>query len=238
VEQEIACPGSSGNIILRAASVPFAQIPGQSKLFRQYQNDPLSLKKFYPSVVASHTEISERIPQVLASYGVDREKLCNALIAINQRMNASERVFEHISLLREADCVAVLTGQQAGLFSGPLYTLYKALSAVRAAECLRGRGYKAVPVFWIATEDHDLDEVNSAYVLDKDSQLLEVKTGVSASDLPVGNVCFDASIESAVSELLASLKQTEFSSELKQLLQSSYAPGDDFVRHLGNCCRR
>ena len=78
---------------------------------------------------------------------------------INRGVRGGEKIFANISLLRDDDCVAVLTGQQAGLFTGPLYTIYKALSAVRAAECLRGRGFKAVPIFWAATEDHDFAEV-------------------------------------------------------------------------------
>ena len=84
MEQEIACPGSNGNVTLRAESIPFSQIPGQSKLFLQYQQDPLSLRKFYPSAVASHSEISERIPTVLANYTTDRDALCNALEDINR----------------------------------------------------------------------------------------------------------------------------------------------------------
>src|SRR3982750_1959620 len=56
--------------------------------------------------------------------------------------------------------VAIVTGQQVGLFSGPAYTIYKALSAIRTAEQLNERGVPAVPVFWLATEDHDLAEVD------------------------------------------------------------------------------
>ena len=71
--------------------------------------------------------------------------------------------------------MAVVTGQQAGLFSGPLYTIYKALSAVKMTECLRGRGIKAVPVFWIAAEDHDFEEVSKAFLIDKNGNLEELK---------------------------------------------------------------
>ena len=68
MEQEIACPGSNGNVILRAESIPFSQVSGQSKLFVKYQEDPVSLKRFYPSAVASHSEISERVPTVLSNF--------------------------------------------------------------------------------------------------------------------------------------------------------------------------
>ena len=62
---------------------------------------------------------------------------------MNKKFGAGEKTLENINLLREKDCVAVVTGQQAGLFSGPLYTIYKALSAIKLTECLRGRGIKS-----------------------------------------------------------------------------------------------
>ena len=111
MEQDVACSAASAKAILRTESVPFADIPGQSKLFLDYQRDPATLKNFYPSVVASHTEISDRIPEVLASYPTDRADLCAALQEINQSYNAREKTFANIELLREQDCVAVLTGQ-------------------------------------------------------------------------------------------------------------------------------
>ena len=229
MEQEIACPGSNGNVTLRAESFPYSQIPGQSKLFLQYQKDPLSLRTYYPSAVNSHTEISDRIPDVLANYTTDRELLCDTLAEINKTYNASEKVFENIALLRKPNTVAVLTGQQAGLFTGPLYTLYKALSAIRAAECLRGRGFDAVPVFWIATEDHDFDEVNQAFGLDQNSHLVEFKTEIEHHEnAPVGSLLVDNSIDNTIAQLIASLKVTEFSGELEKIIRKTIVRGDSF----------
>src|SRR5687768_18525710 len=87
---------------------------------------------------------------------------------MNRRWGAPEETLNNINLLRDADTVAVVTGQQAGLFTGPLYTIYKALSAVAAADTLRNQGIKAVPVFWIATEDHDFEEVSNAFVIGRE----------------------------------------------------------------------
>jgi bacillithiol biosynthesis cysteine-adding enzyme BshC len=234
VEQEIACPGSNGNVILRTESVPFADIPGQSKLFLRYLDDPLSLKKFYPAAVSDHTQISERIPEVLSNYSTDRNALCDALDDINRAVGAGEKVFANISLLRDDDCVAVFTGQQAGLFTGPLYTIYKALSAVRAAECLRGRGFKVVPVFWVATEDHDFAEVAEAYVLDASSGLERVESAATHNENePVGSVKLDSSVSSTISDLFASLRSTEFSAEVRQLVENAYCKGTGFGTAFG-----
>src|SRR5436305_10911494 len=66
--------------------------------------------------------------------------------------------------LAQPGTVAVVTGQQVGLFSGPAYTIYKAIAAAHVARQLTARGIPAVPVFWLATEDHDFAEVNHAWV--------------------------------------------------------------------------
>lgn len=230
MEQEIACPGPSGTVILKAESVPFSEIPDQSRLFTDYQRDPLSLKRYYPSAVESHTQIADRISEVLANHKADRELLCNALTEINVKFGASEKTLEHIEMLRSQDAVAVVSGQQAGLFSGPLYTIYKALSAVRTAECLRGRGFKAVPVFWVATEDHDFEEVSKTYVIGRGGELAESKTEPNHchENLPVGYIKLDQTIKAGISDLIDSLTPTEFTDDLRTLLEENWQPGEYF----------
>lgn len=230
MEQEIACPSSNGTVILRAESIPFSQIPGQSRLFAEYQRDPLSLKKYYPSAVISHTQIADRISEVLANHRSDRDLLCDALEEINRNFGASETTLAHIAMLREPDAVAVVTGQQAGLFSGPLYTIYKALSAIRTAECLRGRGYKAVPVFWVATEDHDFEEVSKTYVLNRDGDLAGLGTEPKHcyENLPVGYIKLDESIRATINSLFDELTPTEFTDEVRELIDSTWATEEYF----------
>ncbi len=161
--QESGCSVSVGISGMRTESLPFSSIPGQSKLFLEYQQDPLSLQKYYPSIVSSHTEVAARIPDVLANYATERGKLCDTLTLVNAGFGAGSETHANIELLRDKDTVTVVTGQQTGLFTGPLYSIYKALSAIKMSECLRGRGIKAVPVFWMATEDHDLEEVSNDF---------------------------------------------------------------------------
>lgn len=218
------------NITLRADSLPFAEIPGQSKLFVQYQSDPASLRKYYPNVVESHTEIADRIPDVLANYKADRRFLCDALEETNKKFGATELTLENIKLLRDDETVAVVTGQQAGLFSGPLYTIYKALSAVRMAECLRGRGFKAVPVFWVATEDHDFEEVSNAFILNKNGGVMELRNEPKRcyTNLPVGYIKLDDSIDETIDEMFRGMASTEFTAELKSLITESWKSGDYF----------
>jgi bacillithiol biosynthesis cysteine-adding enzyme BshC len=230
MKQEIVCPCPTGNVVLEAESVPFDTIPHQSRLFTQYQRDPLSLLEFYPNAIAAHTRISDRIDDVLANYKADRGALCDVLEEANRAAGAGDATLANIDRLRQPDCVAVVSGQQAGLFSGPLYTIYKALSAVKHAECLRGRGYNAVPVFWIATEDHDFLEVSNTFVLDRSGDLAEIRNEPKRcyDNLPVGYVRLDETIDEAVDEMFRKLPPTEFTPEIRTLVGETWTSGIEY----------
>ncbi len=230
MKQEIVCPCPTGNVVLQTESLPFSEVPNQSKLFIDYQTNPIALKKYYPLAVESHAQISQRIPEVLANYKADRQMLCDVLEEMNRSCRASEKTLENIKLLRDEDCVAVVTGQQAGLFTGPLYTIYKALSAVKMTECLIGRGYKAVPIFWIATEDHDFEEVSKTSVINSQGNLIEIKNEPKRchENLPVGYVELDESIEPTIEELFKNLPHTEFTDELREFVEKTWASGVDY----------
>src|SRR2546423_10609058 len=190
---ETACHATPEEVGLRVENIPFDQIPQQSKLFLDYLRDPVSLRRFYPEVVKHHYDLPDRRDHVLAHYQTDRARLCAALESMNRNWGASEKTLQHIARLRESDCLAVVTGQQAGLFSGPLYTIYKALSAIKLAECLTQRGVKAVPVFWIASEDHDFEEAATAEFINRDCRLssVSVAAAIHRDGLPVGAVRLD-----------------------------------------------
>jgi len=145
-------------------------------------------------------------------------------------MGAGEETLANIERLREQDCLAVVSGQQAGLFTGPLYTIYKAIAAIKLAGCLTQRNTKAVPVFWIATEDHDFVEVAKAEFISRECQLasVDVSTELHKEGQPVGKVLLDDSIGAVVQRLLEQLPNSEFIGELKDLLSDAWQPGRAF----------
>src|SRR5436190_17822414 len=128
---EPACHATPEEVGLRVENIPFAQIPQQSKLFLDYLRDATALQHFYPEAVKHHYDLTGRRDRVLTNYQVDRAKLCSALERLNRKWGAGGKTLDHIARLRDSDCIAVVTGQQAGLFTGPLYTIYKALSAIK-----------------------------------------------------------------------------------------------------------
>src|SRR5581483_5317269 len=109
-----------------------------------------------------------------------------------------------------------------GLFSGPAYTIFKALHAARLAEWLTENGIPAVPVFWIATEDHDFAEVNHVWVFDADHRPVKLEMRRSASLQPVGTVSLASP---PVNELRAALHGLPFGEEVADLVEETYRGG-------------
>jgi bacillithiol biosynthesis cysteine-adding enzyme BshC len=233
---ETACHSTPQEAGLRIEGLSFAHIPQQTRLFLDYLRDPVALRRFYPEAVRHHFDLPTRAERVLSAYQADRKRVCDALERLNRGWAASQKTLANIRLLREDDCLAVVSGQQAGLFGGPLYTIYKALSAVKLSECLSQRGVRAVPVFWIATEDHDFQEVATAEFINRDCLLdrVDVPLEMHQEAFPVGNVTLNQSIAETIDQLLGSLPQTEFSDDVQRLLRETYHPnqkyGDAFAR--------
>jgi len=227
---EPACYSTPEESGLRVETLSFDLVPHQTRLFLDYLHDPTALREFYPGAVRFHHELPARAPEVLAAHQTDRNSLCDALQDMNAGWGAGEQTLENIQRLRDADCLAVVSGQQAGLFSGPLYTIYKALSAVKLAGCLTQRHTKAVPVFWIATEDHDFPEVAKAEFIGRDCKLahVEVSQDLHQEGQPVGRVVIDGSIDGVVEQLLELLPSSEFTSDLETLVRDAWRPGRSY----------
>lgn len=230
MQHEIAREPLGSNAGSPISRIPFSAFPNQSRLFLAYLRDPGSLTRFYPNAVSSPSGVDAFASVVLSNYLVDRSELCDALAEINSEIGAGPETLANIELLRESDTVAVLTGQQAGIFAGPLYTIYKALSAVRMAESLNARNVKAVPVFWAATEDHDFEEVSTAWFLNGSGELMheEYVPRGDVGDVPVGKVEVDVGIVEVLEDLFSNLPETAQSVEVRDQMATAWKEGASF----------
>ena len=137
----------------------------------------------------------------------DRERVAEVVTAQQERRGAPAEARAAAARLADPRTVAVVTGQQAGLFGGPLFTLLKAITAVKLAERVaREHGVPTVPIFWIESEDHDWEEVASCAVLDGDMRRRTITLGTppGAGEQPVAAVRLDPSIFAAVEGLTRS----------------------------------
>jgi uncharacterized protein YllA (UPF0747 family) len=130
--------------------------------------------------------------------------------------------------LAGSEVLAVTTGQQPGLFTGPLYTVYKALSAIALAQRLeRERGVPVVPVFWVAGDDHDFAEANHVWVLNRAGEPVKIVLRERAADAPLVPLFREpcgAEIRAAFDALNAALPDSEFKAEVVAWLASAYQP--------------
>src|SRR6266700_4851119 len=188
--------------------LPFRQIPHTTQLFLDYLDFTPKVQQFYsrsPRFVEWAKDETARI-----KYPADRRsRLTEILERQNKSWGASSATLENIQRFRSGAC-ALVTGQQVGLFGGPTFSIYKALSAVRMAREAERLGIPCVPVFWLATEDHDLEEVNQAHLPNVDGSLDALGSATQANkDAPVGSISFGTEISEAVSKATALLGDSD-----------------------------
>jgi bacillithiol biosynthesis cysteine-adding enzyme BshC len=157
-----------------------------------------------------------------------RDAVAALLQAQQRRRAAPPQALAAAEQLRDPRSVAIVTGQQAGLFGGPLFTLLKAVTAIRLADRVRTEHHvPAVAIFWIDAEDHDWDEVKACGILDEGLNFRSVAVGnpPGAHDGPVARVRLDDSVTSVQAELEAALPPTEFTADLLATLRHAYKTG-------------
>jgi bacillithiol synthase len=202
---------------------PFRQIPHTTRLFLDYLDHTPSVQPFYPR--SAHflewaVDESKRV-----QYPADRRKrVANILERQNKLFGASPRTLENIAAFRSG-ALGLVTGQQVGLFGGPIFSIYKALTAVKFAAEAKKLGIDCVPVFWLATEDHDLEEVNQVHLPGAEGNLEKLSSSAhDGKDAPVGNIRFGPEIN----EITARAKELLGESEISTLLAECYRPDENF----------
>jgi bacillithiol biosynthesis cysteine-adding enzyme BshC len=205
-------------------------IPGISDLFRDYLNNADRVAPFFPAHfqnLSSFHELAERLTKVNRPHW---RILISILEEQNRAFGCGRKTLINISKLTRPSFVAV-TGQQTGLFSGPLYTIYKALTTVKLARLLSDElKIEVIPLFYLVSEDHDFAEVSWIGLIDARRRFRTIRysPGGLMNRTPVFEVRLDSSILSLIEEFDENTPSTEFKSDILQKLRSCYQPGDSF----------
>src|SRR6476469_2265880 len=202
---------------LETECLSFSSIPHTTRLFDDFLHHFERVKQFYPHPPLSQDWWAEEITKI--QYPAERRRAVAAVLERqNREFGAGEKTLSNIERLRQG-AAAVVTGQQVGLFGGPTFCILKALTAVIMAEKAG-----AVPMFWLATEDHDLEEINTVNFAAGDHLQKFTVNVPHREGAPVGSIAFTDEITAATQQVEALFGK----SEISELLAASYSKGETF----------
>jgi bacillithiol biosynthesis cysteine-adding enzyme BshC len=223
---------------MHCRALPIEALPHQPKLLLDYLNSYGRVSAFF-----QHQPRLETVLQVARNLQFPADRRA-AVIAIlrqqNELLGSGAATRTNLDRL-ERGAVAVVSGQQVGLFGGPSYAVYKAIAAARIAKDLTEQGIDAVPIFWMATEDHDLDEVRKVSFF-HEGRLVKFELPANAgSNAPVGRISLGVEIAALQAEA-GKILGAGTGSEIAQIVSECYRPGETygsafgkmFARLLGN----
>lgn len=202
--------------------IPFSSIPHSTQLFLDFLHHFPNVSRFYPRppLVA---EWAKEEQQRIQCPPDRRERVASTLERQNRKFGVGSKALENIQRLKQG-ASAVITGQQVGLFGGPMFSLLKAITATLLAEKTG-----SVPIFWLATEDHDLAEVNFTHLPAGDHMETFSTNPPHIEGAPVGTIAFNDEIAA----LLKRVEEQFGSPEILETLQQSYRPGETFGSAFG-----
>jgi bacillithiol synthase len=206
---------------VKTQCLPFSQVPHTTRLFLDYLSYNPTVREFYPRSPLFPEWVKDEAGRV-RYHDTRRQKVSNTLENQNRNFGAGPKTFANVERFRRG-ALAAVTGQQVGLFGGPLFSIFKALTAVKLAEQATAAGLDCVPIFWLATEDHDLAEVNHVSLVSEAGvpERLAIDSH-GLQDAPVGTIQLGSEIDPVIERAATLLGDTDVTTWLRE----SYRPGE------------
>jgi len=207
------------------------KLPNISPLLYDYFYEYDKVSEFFAGDFRDPTAFSMQTEKG-RSRDLPRERLAAILKEQNLSYGCGTPTTGNIQKFFQDEACAVVTGQQVGLFSGPLYTIYKALTAIKLTESLNQNNLGCfVPIFWLASEDHDMAEINHITLLDKENRIEDIRYQPHSAHLkaPVSDIMLSADISDCIQQLDEFTHDSEFKAEILSQLGAAYQPGRSFV---------
>jgi len=223
----------SGGVMTEIVPLDYHKL-SYKPLFLDYLHRFPALSEFFPGDPFERQSWA-KVARELDATTHPRAAVARSLSVLNRDLGADEAALASVAAL-EKGALAIVTGQQVGILGGPLYTLYKALSAVRIARSVSSQlARPVVPLFWMDTDDHDFDEVSRTHLLGASGELVSVhyEGEEGASRVPVGGRAIAPAIEKVLEAASQALPASEFKGEIFQALEA-YTPGRSFAEAFGS----
>ena len=211
--------------------LPFSSLPF-SKIFNSYLQSEPSIKSFFETDPQNAAEVQSFLKSF--KFSGERSDTVSWLTDFHTGFNAPPETKESIKKLESPDSLVIVTGQQCTIFGGPLFTVYKIITAItKARKWEKMLKRPVVPVFWIADEDHDFEEaVHIAVQTGEQCAKLEYEDR-SERGRRVSEISFSDEILRIREELKSQMYETDFSDDLWNMLDSVYKPGNTFGEAFG-----
>ena len=205
-------------------------LPAANRFATDYLAGSAELQSFFHYDYKNDSDYVHRLDE-LKNRSFIRNELADHIESFMSRFAHSDNIGANIAKLRQEDSVAVIGGQQAGILTGPLYTIHKIISIIKLAEQKEAElGVPIVPVFWIAGEDHDYHEVNHVYVLNNNKQEKWIYPEKNLEKKMISEVCLNKDLcYSWVEEIMETYGETEHTKEVLAFALDSLNSAESFV---------
>lgn len=204
---------------------------GYSDIYLDYLAGKDAARKFYYAA-----DLDEVIPK-LDAINYDRDKMAAILERQNRAFGATQETLDNINRLKDPKSLCVFSGQQAGVLTGPMLVITKAIGIIKAAQCYADHLKRPViPIFWIAGDDHDFEEANHTWLMNRNGEPQQVTYQTPPETaVPTYQIKFSDSDELSrmKNEIKDLLGETDFTGELYELIDKSYTPEDTMVSAFG-----
>ncbi len=211
--------------------IDFSEIPGTSELFLDYMNDFKKVEKYYKINFRDEARYSELFEKVTSRVNPNKTELVRIIKDQYKKFTPSDKTKQNIELLNDEKTIAVFTGQQIGILGGPLYTFYKIFTAIKLSEHLSEKfgEFNFIPVFWMAGDDHDFDEISYVNLVNKENELSKIIYSDGFEPQfnrgSVGDLNFMNSILEFKNKVQSEMRETEFSKKFFELIDNILIPG-------------
>jgi len=214
--------------------INFRDIPNHQNLFLDYLYDFQKVKSFYSKDFRDNSSYLDTFSELKKRNSETRNCVSDIIRDQYSSRTVSPATWENIELLKHDTTFAIVTGQQLGIFGGPLYTFYKIITAIKLAKSLSEKypGYSFVPVFWLEGDDHDFNEVSYFNIINSNNELTKIiyDDGVTEeiNRGSVGQIQFNKNLEHVFHQLNASLRDNDYKQLLMEVYHSFYKTGKTF----------
>lgn len=215
--------------------INFSNIPANQNLFLDFIEEFDNVAKFYSKNFRDKDNYIKHFNRLAQQDRSHRNKLTQIIKNQYAAKKVSKETEANIEQLDSSKTIAVITGQQLGLFSGPLYTIYKTITAIKFCKKLKEDypEFNFVPIFWLEGDDHDYDEVRTISVLNNENILTDISYNDGLDEETnrgsIGKLKFNENINLVFDELQKTLRETEFKASLIDFLKTIYSPGNTFL---------